>query len=147
MSLQTVRLFIACIKNYKEYTLLNNNLKNRKALFDVKCSRSLIDELKKLNIEPVMYRTGASYTNMMMQEGDFDFGGEFSGHLFFRDKYIGIDDGIYAGLRILEILSNTDKKLSELYKNINTYYSTEELRAKVTDENKFEIVKKIKQNF
>lgn len=127
------------------YRYLNNNLKTRKALFDVKCSRSLIDELNKLNIEPVMYRTGASYTNMMMQEGNFDFGGEFSGHLFFRDKYPGFDDGIYAGLRILEILSNTDKKLSELYKNINKYYSTEELRAKVTDENKFEIVEKIKE--
>lgn len=127
------------------YRYLNKNLKNRKALFDVKCSRSLVDELKKLDIEPVMYRTGASYTNMKMQEGDFDFGGEFSGHLFFRDKYPGFDDGIYAGLRMLEILSNTDKKLSQLYENINTYYSTEELRAKVTDENKFEIVNKIKE--
>lgn len=127
------------------YRYLNNKLKTRKALFDVKCSRSLIDELKKLDIEPVMYRTGASYTNMMMQEGDFDFGGEFSGHLFFRDKYPGFDDGIYAGLRILEILSNTEKKLSELYENINEYYSTEELRAKVTDENKFQIVDKIKE--
>lgn len=127
------------------YRYLNKQLKNRKALFDVKCSRALIDELKKLDIEPVMYRTGASYTNMMMQEGNFDFGGEFSGHLFFRDKYPGFDDGIYAGLRILEILSNTDKKLSELYENINKYYSTEELRASVTDENKFEIVDKIKE--
>jgi phosphomannomutase/phosphoglucomutase len=127
------------------YRYLNKKLKNRKALFDVKCSKALIDELKKLDIEPVMYRTGASYTNMMMQEGDFDFGGEFSGHLFFRDKYPGFDDGIYAGLRILEILSNTDKKLSELYNNINKYYSTEELRAHVTDENKFEIVNKIKE--
>ena len=127
------------------YRYLNKQLKNRKALFDVKCSRAIIDELKKLDIEPVMYRTGASYTNMMMQEGNFDFGGEFSGHLFFRDKYPGFDDGIYAGLRILEILSNTDKKLSELYENINKYYSTEELRASVTDENKFEIVDKIKE--
>ena len=127
------------------YRYLNKNLKNRSALFDVKCSRALIDELKKLDIKPVMYRTGASYTNMMMQEGNFDFGGEFSGHLFFRDKYKGFDDGIYAGLRILEILSNTDKKLSELYNDINKYYSTEELRAKVTDENKFEIVNKIKE--
>jgi phosphomannomutase/phosphoglucomutase len=127
------------------YRYLNNTLKNRKALFDVKCSRALIDELKKLDIEPVMYRTGASYTNMMMQEGNFDFGGEFSGHLFFRDKFKGFDDGIYAGLRMLEVLSNTDKKLSELYNDINKYYSTEELRAKVTDENKFLIVDKIKE--
>ena len=127
------------------YRYLNNNLKTRKALFDVKCSRTLIDELKKLNIEPVMYRTGASYTNMKMQEGNFDFGGEYSGHLFFRDKFLGFDDGIYAGLRILEILSNSEKKLSEFLENINTYYSTDELKATVTDENKFEIVEKIKQ--
>ena len=82
---------------------------------------------------------------MMMQKGNFDFGGEFSGHLFFRDKFIGIDDGIYAGLRMLELLSKTDKKLSELYSDINKYYSTEELKVKVTDENKFEIIEQIKK--
>lgn len=127
------------------YRHLNNTLKTRKALFDVKCSRTLIDDLKRQDIEPVMYRTGNSYSNMMMQEGNFDFGGEYSGHLFFRDKFIGIDDGIYAGLRMLELLSKTDKKLSELYNDINVYYSTEELKVKVTDENKFEIVEKVKE--
>ena len=127
------------------YRHLNKNLKNRKALFDVKCSRTLTDELKKLDIEPVMYRTGASYTNMMMQKGNFDFGGEYSGHLFFRDKFKGFDDGIYAGLRILEILSNNNCKLSELLNDVNIYYSTDELKANVTDDNKFEIVDKIKK--
>ena len=124
---------------------LNKTLKNRKALFDVKCSKSLIDDLKRQDIEPVMYRTGNSYTNKMMQEGDFDFGGEYSGHLFFRDKWIGTDDGIYAGLRMLELLSKTDKKLSELYSDINVYHSTEELKFKATDETKFEIIEKVKQ--
>ena len=127
------------------YRHLNKNLKTRKALFDVKCSRALIDDLEKQDIEPVMYRTGNSYSNMMMQKGNFDFGGEFSGHLFFRDKFIGIDDGIYAGLRMLELLSKTDKKLSELYSDINKYYSTEEQKVKVTDENKFEIIEQIKK--
>ena len=127
------------------YRHLNNTLKNRKALFDVKCSKSLIDDLKRQNIEPVMYRTGASYTNMMMQKGNFDFGGEFSGHIFFRDKFLGFDDGIYAGLRMLELLSKTDKNLSELYNDINVYYSTEELKSKVTDKTKFEIIEKVKK--
>ena len=127
------------------YRYLNNNLKNRKALFDVKCSKSLIDELESLNIEPVMYRTGASYTCMMVNSGDFDFGGEYSGHLFFRDKYQGFDDGIYAGLRIIEILSNTDKKCSELLEGMNKYYSTEELKFEANDNIKFEIVEKVKQ--
>lgn len=127
------------------YRYLNNTLKNRKALFDVKCSKSLIDELKKIGIEPVMYRTGASYTNMMVQEGNFDFGGEYSGHLFFRDRFTGCDDGIYAGLRMIERLSHTTKNLSTLLENVTKYYSTEELRVAVTDENKFDIVNKVKQ--
>ena len=125
------------------YRYLNKSLNTRKALFDVKCSKALIDELNKLSIEPVMYRTGNSYTNMMMQKGNFDFGGEFSGHVFFRDKFPGFDDGIYGGLRLLEVLNHTDKKLSQLLDGINKYYSTEEMKFSVTDENKFKIVDEI----
>ena len=119
-------------------------MKNKKLMFDVKCSKTLIDEPEKLNIEPVMYRTGNSYTCRMMQEGDFDFGGEYSGHIYFRDKFPGIDDGIYAGLRMIEILSNTDKKLSELLDGINKYYATEEIKVAVPDEKKFSIIERIK---
>ncbi len=127
------------------YRHLYKTMKNKKALFDVKCSKALIDELERLQIEPVMYRTGNSYSNMKMQEGNFDFGGEYSGHIFFRDKFPGFDDGIYGGLRLVEILSNTDKKMSELLEGINQYYSTEEIKIEVTDETKFDIVEKIKQ--
>lgn len=126
------------------YRYLANNMKNKKALFDVKCSKTLIDELDKLNLDKTMYRTGNSYMNMKMQEGDFDFGGEYSGHIWFRDKFPGFDDGIYAGLRMIEILSNTDKSLSDLLDGINKYYSTEEIKFKVTDETKFDIVSEIK---
>jgi len=126
------------------YRYLDKNLKNRKGLFDVKCSRTLIDGLNQINIEPVMNRTGNSYQNIKMQEGNFDFGGEYSGHLYFRDKYQGFDDGIYAGLRIIELLSKTDKKFSDLLDNTNKYYSTEETKIKVTEENKFDIVNKVK---
>ncbi|MEI3507669.1 MAG: hypothetical protein V8R01_00785 [Bacilli bacterium] len=99
------------------YRNIVNNMHNKKALFDVKCSRALIDGLEELNIKPVMNRTGNSYCNLKMQEDlndpndDFDFGGEISGHLFFRDRYQGFDDGIYAALRLIEILSNTIKTL------------------------------------
>lgn len=127
------------------YRYLLPNLKQKKALFDVKCSKALIDDLESLGIEPVMYRTGNSYMNMKMQEGDFDFGGEYSGHLFFRDKFPGFDDGIYAGLRILEILSHSDKKMSELLEGINHYYATEEIKIAVTEETKFDIVEKVKE--
>lgn len=127
------------------YRYLLPNMKNKKALFDVKCSKALIDDLENLGLEPVMYRTGNSYTNMKMQEGDFDFGGEYSGHIFFRDKFPGFDDGIYGGLRIIEILSHCDKKISELLDGIHHYYSTEEMKVAVTDETKFEIVEKVKE--
>lgn len=126
------------------YRHLNPNLKNRSALFDVKCSKSLIDELETLNIKPIMYRTGNSYSCMMMQQGDFDFGGEYSGHLFFRDKFPGIDDGIYNGLRIMELIAQTGKTLSELVKPIPKYYSTPELKFQTTDEKKYQIIDIIK---
>ena len=127
------------------YRSLYKTMKNKKGLFDVKCSRTLIDGLKALNLKPNMNRTGNSYCNLAMQQGDYDFGGEYSGHFFFRDKYQGFDDGIYAGLRLIEILSNTDKKFSELLENINKYYSTEETKIAVTEENKFKIVDGVKQ--
>lgn len=126
------------------YRDIVNKMKNKKALFDVKCSRTLIDELDELGIEKNMNRTGNSYASMEMHKGDYDFGGEYSGHVYFRDKFIGIDDGIYAGLRLIEILSKTDKPLSSHLYGINKYYSTEELKLKVTDENKFKIVESVK---
>lgn len=125
------------------YRYLNPNLKVRKGLFDVKCSKTLIDALKELNIEPVMYRTGNSYSNMKMQEGNFDFGGEYSGHVFFRDKFPGFDDGIYAGLRMMEVISVSGKPVSSWLHGINHYYATEELKFKTTDKNKFKVVDKV----
>ncbi|MBR2833799.1 MAG: phosphomannomutase/phosphoglucomutase [Bacilli bacterium] len=126
------------------YRSLAKTMKTKKGLYDVKCSRTLIDGLKKLDIEPIMNRTGAVYCNLRANKEDFDFAGEYSGHLTFRDKYLGFDDGIYAGLRLVEILSNTDKNFSHLLDNIEKYYSTEEIKIKVTDENKFDIVNEIK---
>lgn len=127
------------------YRYLNPILKTRKGLFDVKCSKTLIDELKKLKIEPVMYRTGNSYSNMMMQEGNFDFGGEYSGHVFFRDKFPGFDDGIYAGLRMMEVVHKSGMSVHDWLDDINLYFSTEELKFKTTDTRKFDVIEKIKE--
>ena len=124
---------------------LYDKVKNKRALYDVKCSKSLADELDKLGIEKVCYRTGNSYMKAMMKDGDFNFGGELSGHIFFRDKFPGFDDGIYACLRFVELLSKTDKKFSELLDGINRYYSTPEIKVKSTDEEKFAKVEKVKE--
>ncbi|MEG0873247.1 MAG: phosphomannomutase/phosphoglucomutase [Clostridia bacterium] len=122
-----------------------NKVSNKHALFDVKCSKSLPDEITKLGGIPVCYRTGNSYMKAKMREGNFAFGSELSGHVFFNDKWSNIDDGIYAGLRLIEILSKTDKNLSQLLDGITKYYSTPELIIKSTDASKFQIIEKIKK--
>ena len=122
-----------------------NKVENKCALYDVKCTKAIADEMKKLGGTTCMYRVGNSYIKAKMKEGDFAFGGELSGHMFFRDKWPGFDDGIYAGLRIVEILSKTNKKASELLEGINKYYSTPEIKIKSTENGKYLLVDKVKE--
>jgi len=127
------------------YRYISETMKTKKATFDVKCSKTLLDELDKLGIEKLMNRTGGVYCRKKIKEMNLDFGGEYSGHLIFNDKYYGYDDGIYALLRFVEVLSHTNKKASELLEGINEYYSIDETKIEVTEENKFEIVSKIEE--
>lgn len=127
------------------YRYLADKIEDKKAIYDVKCSKSLIDELEKLGYEQKMNRTGNSYQNIAINEGHYAFGGEYSGHVWYTDKFPGFDDGIYGGLRLIEILSNTDKDMSELLDGINHYYSTEELKFHAEDNVKFDIVERVKQ--
>ena len=122
------------------YRDLAKQMEVKKGVFDVKCSMSLIDEIKKLGLKPCMNRTGSVYCRSYVNENNLDFGGEYSGHLFFRDRYLVFDDGIYGILRIIELLSHTDKKISELFDGVNHYFSTEELKVRVTEDSKFNIV-------
>ncbi len=117
----------------------------KKFLYDVKCSKSLSDEIERLGAEGICYRTGNSYTKAKVREDDLPFGGELSGHVYFRDRWPGFDSGMYAGLRLLEIMSYTNKTIEELLEGINHYYSTEELKFPSTDDTKFQVVDKIKE--
>ncbi len=119
------------------------NLSNKNVLYDVKCSKSLEDEILKLGGNPYCYRTGTSYTEAKTKELGYPFGGEFSGHVFFNDRDYALGSGIYAGLRLIEILSKTDISLSEMLKDINHYYSTPEIKIPTTNEKKFDIVAKV----
>lgn len=121
------------------------NVKNKTFLYDVKCSKALEDEIKRLGGTPLCYRTGASYTEAKVKEDNLPFGGEYSGHLFFRDKIADVGSGIYAGLRLIEILSKTNKSLSELLSDIPKYYSTPEIKFPSKDETKFDVIKGIKE--
>ncbi len=124
---------------------LIDKVSNKNALFDVKCSKSLPDEILKLGGNPICYRTGNSYMKAKMREDSFAFGSELSGHVWFNDRWPNIDDGLYAGLRIIEILSKTDKNVSELLEGVNRYYSTPELIIKSSDDEKFKIVEGVKE--
>ena len=74
---------------------------------------------------------------------DLPFGGELSGHVYFRDRWPGFDSGLYAGLRMLEIMSHNFKTVEGLLLGINNYYSTEELKFASPDDIKFGVVEKI----
>ena len=119
-------------------------LENKTILFDVKCSKQLVDEINKLGGNPYLYRTGAAYLRNKVRELNIPFGGELAGHVFFRDRWTGIDDGIYAGLRFLEVLSKTDKKASELDDNMTKYYSTPEIKVPTKENMKQVIIDKVK---
>lgn len=125
-------------------SLINTNVE-KKTFFDVKCSLCLKEELEKMNVNAEFYRTGNSYTKAKSVEGNYPFGGELSGHVFFRDRFGGYDDGIYAGLRLIEILTNNGKTASEMLEGINKYYSTPEIKIHTEDNIKFNIVNKVKE--
>ena len=117
----------------------------KKFLYDVKCSKALSDEIEKLGGEGLCYRTGNSYTKAMVRDDDLPFGGELSGHVYFRDRWPGFDSGMYAGLRLLEILSKTEKTIEDLLVGINHYYSTEEIKIASSDDKKFGVVEKVRE--
>ena len=111
-------------------------------LYDVKCSQALEEMIIKYGGKPVMWKTGHSLIKQRMAELNCKLGGEMSGHIFFADDFFGFDDAIYVGARIVQTLSRTDKKLSELKAELPKYYSTPEIRLEAkSDEEKFRIAK------
>lgn len=114
---------------------------------EVKCSQNLFDDIEKHGGNPIMWKAGHSIIKAKMKETKAALAGEMSGHIFFADRFYGFDDATYAGARVLEILSKTDKKLSELLADLPETFSTPELRVDCTEEQKFETVKKIADEF
>ena len=114
---------------------------------EVKCSQRLFDDIKSHGGESVMWKAGHSLIKSKMKETGAVLAGEMSGHMFFADRYYGFDDATYAGARVLEILSKTDKKLSELLSDLPTTFSTPELRIPCPDDKKFDVVAKLAEEF
>ena len=114
---------------------------------EVKCSQNLFNDIAQNGGKPLMWKAGHSLIKAKMKETGAALAGEMSGHIFFADRFYGFDDATYAGARVLEILSKTDKTLSELLSDLPETFSTPELRVNCADEKKFEIVQKIAAEF
>lgn len=135
--------YMAIMSKYILPTITDINKK--KIIFDVSCSKTLADEIRKAGGNPYVYKTGNSYIKRKMLEEKLIFGGEISGHTFFYDKFYGFDDGIYAGLRMAEILDENNVKLSTLQTDLVKYKSTPVLNIEVTDQTKEVIVEEVKK--
>lgn len=116
---------------------------------DVKASQVLFDEIAKAGGKPLMWKTGHSLVKAQMKETNSPLAGEMSGHIFFADKYFahknhGYDDALYAAIRIINIVAQSQFKLSDLRKALPQTFSTPEIRVESDDERKFVIVEELK---
>ena len=112
---------------------------------DVKCSGNLFTKIREAGGNPIMWKTGHSVIKDKMKKENAELGGEMSGHIFFKNRFFGYDDALYAGLRFLEILSKTGKKTSELLSGLPKTFATPEIRIDCPDEIKFQVTEAVKK--
>ena len=118
-----------------------------KIIGEVKCSQVLFDDIKSHGGQPIMWKAGHSLIKSKMKEEGAMLAGEMSGHLFFAERYFGYDDAIYAGARLLEILTRTDKSIREFLSDVPEMVNTPEIRLDCPDEKKFQIVQALTEDF
>ncbi len=126
---------------FSEHVLKKNP--NSKIVFDVKCSKLLEEAILKSKGTPIMSKTGHTFIKSMIRDNGAILGGEMSGHIFFNDRWPGFDDGVYAGARMLEILSHSEGE--DIFKALPKLVSTPEINIKTTDEDKFSIIDDFKK--
>jgi phosphomannomutase/phosphoglucomutase len=118
-----------------------------KIIGEVKCSQTLYDDIRRHGGVPIMWKAGHSLIKGKMKEESALFAGEMSGHLFFADRYFGFDDAVYAGARLLEILTHTEEDLGALLADVPRMVSTPEIRMDCPDERKFQVVAGLAEEF
>lgn len=114
---------------------------------EVKCSQALYDDIEKHGGKAIMWKTGHSLIKKKMKAVQAELAGEMSGHMFFADRYFGYDDALYAALRLLEILADTGKTISELLNDVPSTFNTPEIRVACPDKVKFEVVSQVTEYF
>ncbi len=118
---------------------------NATIIYDVKCTRHVAAEVERFGGKPLMWKTGHSLIKAKMQETGALLAGEMSGHLFFKDRWFGFDDALYAGARLLEMLSEQNKEITaaKIFSALPDSANTPELLIPVTEQTKFERVKQL----
>ena len=114
-------------------------------IYDVKCSRLLHQVLEQGGGKPQMGKTGHSLIKARMKETGALLAGEMSGHIFFKERWYGFDDGLYGAARLLEILSNETRSCDEIFAAFPEDVSTPEINIEVCDESKFSIIEQLQQ--
>ncbi|MBP9721700.1 MAG: phosphomannomutase/phosphoglucomutase [Gammaproteobacteria bacterium] len=128
-------------------SILKHNPKST-IVFDIKCSSHLERYILKHNGVPLMWKTGHSYIKNKMLETQALLAGEMSGHIFFKERWFGFDDGLYAGVRMLDILSNDypDNSLQGLINELPNSINTPELNIAIEEHEKFGFINKLINN-
>jgi phosphomannomutase/phosphoglucomutase len=111
---------------------------------EVKCSQRLYDDIARHGGHGIMWKAGHSLLKAKMRETGALLGGEMSGHIFFKERWFGFDDGIYAGARLLEILGRTGKTVRELLADLPQTATTPEIRVDCADDAKFAVADRVR---
>ncbi|KPD15454.1 phosphomannomutase/phosphoglucomutase [Paraburkholderia nemoris] len=119
--------------------------KGAQIIYDVKCTRNLGKWIKEKGGEPLMWKTGHSLVKAKLRETGAPLAGEMSGHVFFKDRWYGFDDGLYTGARLLEILTRVADP-SQLLNSLPNSNSTPELQLKLEEGENFELIARLQQN-
>lgn len=114
---------------------------------EVKCSQTLYDDIDANGGRGLLWKTGHSLIKAKMKEEGALLAGEMSGHIFFADRYYGFDDAIYATLRILEIVSNSNRALHEMLSDVPRTFATPEIRIACDDASKFDLVQRVVDHY
>jgi phosphomannomutase/phosphoglucomutase len=114
---------------------------------EVKCSQALFDEITRLGGRAIMGKVGHSLIKVKMRDEGAVLAGEMSGHMFFADRWFGFDDAVYAGMRLVELLTHSPHTLAELYDTLPVLHNTPEIRMDCPDDIKFEVVRRTVSHF
>lgn len=115
-------------------------------VFDVKSSQSLVDDIARHGGVPVMWKTGHSHLKLKMREDGILLGGEVSGHMFFAENYYGVDDGLLASAKIIEVAARSPEPISRLFDSVPHLKATPELKALCPDAEKFRVIEELSRD-